>query len=107
MFVRLKLEDTERYEAVLIKDSAIATDQNLRYVLVVDGDNHAQYRAVQLGPNIDGLRVVRNGLSPGERIVMNGLQQVRPGSTVIAHDIAMQADASSETRLAQNSGATP
>lgn len=108
MFVRLKLEDSNRYDAVLIKDSAVATDQNLRYVLVVDGGNRAQYRTVQLGPNIDGLRVVRSGLSPGERIVMNGLQHVRPGSEVVAHDIAMQGDSSTETRVAQNNvGGTP
>jgi multidrug efflux system membrane fusion protein len=107
MFVRLKLEDNERYDAVLIKDSAIGTDQSLRYVLVVDGDNRAQYRNVHLGPSVDGLRVVRTGLSAGERIVMNGLQHVRPGTEVAAHDVAMQEQSSDETRLAQNVGVTP
>jgi RND family efflux transporter MFP subunit len=104
MFVRVKLENSDRYDAVLIKDSAVATDQNLRYVLVVDGDSRAQYRPVQLGPSVDGLRVVRSGLNPGERIVMNGLQQVRPGTEVAAHEVAMQEQSAGETRLAQNVG---
>ena len=75
--------------ALLINDSAIGTDQTVRYVLVVGADNKVQYRPVKLGPIIDGLRVVTDGLKPGETNVVNGLQRVRPGSPVTPERVAM------------------
>ena len=72
-----------------INDSAIGTDQSVRYVLVVGAGNKVEYRPVQLGPVIDGLRVVQSGLAPGETIVVNGLQRVRPGVQVQAQRVAM------------------
>jgi multidrug efflux system membrane fusion protein len=74
---------------VLVNDSAIGTDQTVRYVLVVDKSNKVEYRPVQLGPVIDGLRVVQSGVSPGETIVVNGLQRVRPGAQVQPQRVAM------------------
>ncbi|MNY51828.1 Efflux pump periplasmic linker BepF [compost metagenome] len=58
-------------------------------MLVVDKTNKLVYREVELGPNHDGLRVVRKGLKPGETIVVNGLQRVRPGDTVQPKPVAM------------------
>jgi len=78
-FVRLRLPGSAVYRALLIQDRAIGTDLDKRFVYVAAGDGTVEYRAVQLGPIIDGLRVVRNGLRPGELIVINGLQRVRPG----------------------------
>lgn len=69
-------------EAILINEAAVGTDQDRKYVVVVNADNKAEYRVVQLGPLVDGLRVARSGLKPGERIVVNGLQRVRPGAPV-------------------------
>jgi RND family efflux transporter MFP subunit len=89
LFARLKLIGNEHYRAVLINDSAIGTDQTLRYVLLLGPDNKVEYRPVDLGPLIDGLRVVRSGLEPGDTIVVNGLMRVRPGMQVTPQLIAM------------------
>jgi len=58
-------------------------------VLVLSAGNKVEYRPVQLGPVVDGLRVVQSGLAPGETIVVNGLQRVRPGAQVAPQRIAM------------------
>jgi len=89
MFARVKLLGSQTYSAVLVNDSAIGTDQSRKYVLVVGPDNQLEYRAVRLGPIVDGLRVVREGLSPGEVIVVNGLQRVRPGAVIAPQLVAM------------------
>ncbi len=81
-FVRLRLPGTASYRALLIQDRAIGTDLDKRYVYVVGADGTIEYRAVQLGPIIDGLRVVRGGLKPSDLIVINGLQRVRPGAHI-------------------------
>ena len=82
MFARVKLVGSGQYNALLIDDSAVSTDQSVKYVLAVDSHNKVEYRAVKLGPVVDGLRVVREGLAPGDTIVVNGLQRVRPGMPV-------------------------
>ena len=79
----------DHYRAVLINDSAIGTDQTMRYVLLLGADNKVEYRPVELGPLVDGLRVVRSGLKPGDTIVVNGLMRVRPGMQVSPQLIAM------------------
>ena len=66
--------------AILINDRAVGTDQNKKFVMVVGPDNKATYREVTLGGNADGLRIVSAGLTAGDRIVVNGLQRVRPGA---------------------------
>ncbi|KAG0937028.1 hypothetical protein G6F31_015655 [Rhizopus arrhizus] len=70
---------------------AIGTDQDKRYVLVLDDKNHAIYRQVKLGANQEGLRVVDSGLAAGERIVVNGLQRIRPGDAVAPTVVPMVA----------------
>lgn len=77
--------------ALLIHERAIGTDQNRKFVYVIGEDNKAEYRPVVLGPLADGLRVVRDGLKPGEKIVVNGLQRVRPGAPVMAKMVSMDA----------------
>jgi len=90
LFARIKLLGSAQHDAVLVNDSAIGTDQTVRYVLVVDkSNNKVEYRPVQLGPVIDGLRVVQSGLSPGETIVVNGLQRVRPGAQIEPQRVSM------------------
>ena len=88
LFVRLRLPGTVRYHGVLVEDRAVGTDLDRRFVLVVGGDKKSQSRTVTLGPLVDGLRVVRNGLAPGELVVVNGLQRVRPGVAVDATVVA-------------------
>lgn len=89
MFARVKLPGSARYDAVLVNDSAIGTDQSVKYVLRVGADDKVEYRPVKLGPIVDGLRVVRSGLSPGDLIVVNGLQRVRPGAPITPERVAM------------------
>ncbi|GJI99016.1 MexE family multidrug efflux RND transporter periplasmic adaptor subunit [Duganella caerulea] len=93
LFARVQLTgSTGAKTALMINDRAISTDQNRKYVFVVDKDNKAEYRPVVLGPAIDGLRVVREGLKPGEKIVVNGLQRVRPGAPITPTVVAMDVD---------------
>jgi len=80
MFARLKLVGSASYQGILIDDKAINTDLKNKYVLVVDAENKAQYRAVQLGEKLNGLRLIKSGLKADEKIIINGLQRVRPGA---------------------------
>lgn len=89
LFARIRLLGNVQHEAVLVNDSAIGTDQTVRFVLVVGKDAKVEYRPVQLGPVVDGLREVHSGLSAGETIVVNGLQRVRPGAQVQTQRVAM------------------
>jgi RND family efflux transporter MFP subunit len=91
LFARLKLVGSGTYRAMLVNDRAIGTDQSKKFVLVVGADNKALYREVKLGPVIDGLRVVKQGLNRGEMIVVNGLQRVRPGDAVTPQTVSMLA----------------
>ncbi len=82
LFMRVRMPTTARKPTVLVNQRAIGTDQSQKFVYVVGDDDVAQYRAVTLGPIVDGLRIVRTGLQDGERIVVNGLQRIRPGTPV-------------------------
>jgi multidrug efflux system membrane fusion protein len=89
LYARLKLVGSGTYSAMLIKDEAVGTDLGKKFVLVVDKDNKAIYRSVDLGPKLEGLRIVRSGLSKDDRIVVTGLQRVRPGSPIDPQDTPM------------------
>ena len=97
LYARLKLVGSGTYSAMLIKDEAVGTDLGKKFVLVVDKDNKATYRNVDLGPKLEGLRIVRSGLAKDDRIVVSGLQRVRPGSPIDPQDTPM---ASAETLAA-------
>ncbi|HEY4542552.1 MAG TPA: efflux RND transporter periplasmic adaptor subunit [Noviherbaspirillum sp.] len=112
LFVRVQLANgagaNGESKAALIAERAVGTDQDRKFVYVVNGEGKAEYRPVHLGPLIDGLRVVREGLKPGEKVVVNGLQRVRPGAPVTAQMVPMDgetkqpeaAKAGSETKVA-------
>jgi multidrug efflux system membrane fusion protein len=89
LYARIRVGGGTPHPAVMIDDTAIGTDQDKKYVMVVDRDSRAQYREVTLGPLHDGLRVITKGLAPGERIVVNGLQRVRPNDVVKANGVSM------------------
>ncbi|MBC2887468.1 efflux RND transporter periplasmic adaptor subunit [Ochrobactrum sp. CM-21-5] len=94
LFVRVKLVTTEPAQTMLVDEQAIGVDQGRRYVLVVGAENKAEYRPVELGPMIDGLRVVSSGLKSGEKIIIKGL--VRPGMEVEPQIVPMLSDQQSE-----------
>ncbi|MFV0442105.1 MAG: efflux RND transporter periplasmic adaptor subunit [Planctomycetaceae bacterium] len=81
MFARIRIPGSAQYEAVLIPDSAIGTDQSSQYVYIVQ-DGVIQRRAVTVGPIVDGLRVIRDGLQGDEMLVIEGLLQARPEMAV-------------------------
>ncbi|WP_374335695.1 efflux RND transporter periplasmic adaptor subunit [Methyloversatilis sp.] len=89
LYARVRLGGGSPREALLIDERAIGTDQDKRFVLVVDHDNRTLYREVRLGARQNGLRVIESGLSAGERIVVSGLQRARPGDTVAPKDVPM------------------
>jgi len=94
LFARVKLGDAAApRKAVLVADRAIGTDQSKRFVLVLNAENKAQYREVRTGRLVDGLRVIASGLQPGEVVVVNGLQRVRPGAPVTPQTVPMEAHA--------------
>jgi multidrug efflux system membrane fusion protein len=82
LFARVKLVGTEKMNATLVRDAAIGTDQDRKFVLVVGPGDTLAYRPIVPGRLTDGLRIVTSGLKPGERIVVNGLMRVRPGMKV-------------------------
>jgi len=92
-FARIRMGQPQSTQAVLINERAVGTDQSKKFVLVIGDGNKAEYREVQLGAPVDGLRVVTTGLKAGERIVVNGLQRVRPGVVVAPQDVPMDAKA--------------
>ncbi|RZJ27201.1 MAG: efflux RND transporter periplasmic adaptor subunit [Haliea sp.] len=92
-FARIRMGQATQATALLVNERAVGTDQNKKFVLVVGADNKALYREVILGASVNGLRVVKNGLAPNERIVVNGLQRVRPGALVAPQAVEMSAKA--------------
>ncbi len=89
-FARLQLGQPRSASAVLVSERAVGTDQDKRFVIVVGPDNKAAWREVQLGAAVDGLRIVTQGLQGGERVVVNGLHRVRPGTLVAPQPVAME-----------------
>jgi RND family efflux transporter MFP subunit len=98
--VRLPVSSPER--TLLISERAIGTDQSQKFVLTVAPDSTVAYRSVKLGPVLEGKRVVRDGLQPGDRVIVNGLQRVRPGMTVNAETAAVAATPAKSTHVALN-----
>jgi multidrug efflux system membrane fusion protein len=97
-FARVRMGQAQTARTLLVSERAIGTDQNKKYVLVVGADNKTEYREVTLGAPVDGLRTVHSGLRAGERIVVNGLQRVRPGDVVQPQVVPMNARAGTATQ---------
>jgi multidrug efflux system membrane fusion protein len=92
LFARMKLVSPNLYSAALVDDRAIGTDLGKRFVFVVDGQGVVQYRPVETGRLVDGLRIVEQGLAAGDVVIVNGLQRVRPGVNVAETRVAMGHD---------------
>src|SRR3984893_2307987 len=81
-FARVRMGQPQAQTLVMVDERAIGTDQDKKFVMVVGDDNRALYRSITLGGSGDGLRIVTTGLKSGDRVVVNGLQRVRPGALV-------------------------
>jgi RND family efflux transporter MFP subunit len=92
LFARVQLLGSGEFDAILIEDRAVNTDQSEKYVLLLGADDKVEYRKVKLGRVIDGLRVVHEGLKAGDVIVVNGAQRVHPGITVTPQRVIMGVD---------------
>ena len=87
MFARVRVPGSPPYEGLLVPDIAVGTEQARRYVVVVDDQDTARIKYVTLGQlTSDGLRVIKEGLGPDDRVVVNGLMQARPGTKVHAEE---------------------
>ena len=88
LFVRVQIPVSDPYQALLIPEAALATDQSIKYVYVVGADGKAMRRAVELGGQRGDLRIITSGLEAGEHIIVKGLQRVKPGQQVDAEVVA-------------------
>jgi multidrug efflux pump subunit AcrA (membrane-fusion protein) len=89
LFVRVRLPIGKSHEVLLITERAIGTDQGEKFVYVLGQDNKVVYSRVKLGLLFDGLQAIEDGLRPGDRVVVNGLQRIRPGIPVEADEVEM------------------
>jgi RND family efflux transporter MFP subunit len=103
LFARIRLPGSSQYEALLLPDEAIGSDQTQRFAFVVNDQHTVEYRRVELGPMIDGLRVIRHGLKPQEWVIVNGVQRVRTGTKV---DPQPQAIPQNQARLRPEAAVT-
>jgi multidrug efflux system membrane fusion protein len=101
-FARIRMGQPQAVRALLVSERAVGTDQDKKFVLVVGAGDKAEYREVTLGAPVDGLRVVRSGLKGGERIVVNGLQRVRPGAVVQPQPVEMTGGPAAATVAAKS-----
>jgi RND family efflux transporter MFP subunit len=101
-FVRVRVAGTPRYQAILVTDRAIGSDQGQKFALTVDGNNVVAVRPLELGPVVDGLRVVRKGLTGDENVIINGLVNARPGSKVNPQPGDMNQFTTSQLELQKN-----
>jgi RND family efflux transporter MFP subunit len=82
LFARIRLVSDKTEQVALAPERALGEDLGRRYVLVLTPDNHVDYRLVVLGPALGELRVIRQGLKPGDKVLVSGLQKVKPGDAV-------------------------
>jgi RND family efflux transporter MFP subunit len=82
LFGRVRLQGSTPYEAILVPDEAVGSDQTQKFLFVMNGDNTVEYRMVQLGPLVHGFRVIREGLKPDDWLIVSGLQRAKTGATV-------------------------
>jgi RND family efflux transporter MFP subunit len=91
LYVRVRLPFGKPHQALLVSQRAIGTDQRQKYVWTVNQENVVEYRRIKVGSLRDGLRVIEDGLKPGDRIIVKGLQRVRLGMTVTPAEEAVAA----------------
>lgn len=95
LFARVQMPGSAEFNAMLIDDKAVMTDQNRKFVYIVDKDGKAQRRDIDVGRMAEGLRIVQKGLANDDRVIVDGMQKVfMPGMPVDAKAVAMNPIAS-------------
>jgi RND family efflux transporter MFP subunit len=97
MFGRARLLGSGTYSALLVPDEAIVTDQTRRFVYVIDKDGKSLQRNVETGPLVEGLRVIKTGLAPTEKVILDGLARLQPGMEVDAKIIPLKPRAAADS----------
>ena len=87
MFARVRLAGSGTHPVILLPDAAIGSDQAEKFVWVVDDQNRAQYRRIHVGGLYQGLRIVRDGVTVNDRVIVAGTQRARPGAEVVAEEV--------------------
>ncbi|WP_416356222.1 efflux RND transporter periplasmic adaptor subunit [Aureimonas phyllosphaerae] len=105
-FAKVRLGEPKAEPALLVSERAVGTDQDKRYVLVVDETDTVQYREVHLGAASGDMRVVESGLAADERVVVNGLQRLRPGAKVAPQMVSMETGRSLDRQASADAPAT-
>lgn len=95
-FAKVRMGQATERQELLVDEKAVGTDQNKKFVMVVNPQNVVEYREISLGGKADGLRIVTSGLQAEDKVVVNGLQRIRPGSLVAPEMVAMGANASNQ-----------
>ena len=89
LFARLRMPIQVRADALLVSERAVGADQGGQYLLLVNQQDQVEKRLIRTGQLVDGLRVIEEGLKPGERVIVKGLQRSRPGATVAVETVDM------------------
>lgn len=89
LYARVKVGGGAPHEAMMVDDAAVGTDQDKKFVMVVDSEDHAQYREVTLGGMHNGLRIIEKGVAATDRVIVNGLQRAHPNDLVKVNTTAM------------------
>jgi RND family efflux transporter MFP subunit len=103
LFMRVRLPVGEPHKAVLVPEQALSPDQGKKIVYVINEKNQVVYRQVDVGPLYEGMRAITRGVSEGERIVVSGLQRIRPGIVVKPNELEQP----KETKAVSTEGGTP
>ena len=93
MFVSVRLASGQDRTALLVHERAIGSDQSKKFVFVVNENNRVVYREVQLGKSVREMRIIEKGLQSGDRVIVDGVQRVRPDAVVVAQELAPSANA--------------
>ena len=102
MFGKVKLKGSAEHQAIMIPDHIIGTNQSLRFVYVLGADNTVAVKNITLGPlHSNGLRIVREGLTPEDKLITNNIQKIRPGIAVTPVESSLETDKSGELAIAE------
>ena len=100
MFADIRLGNPEKQNAIVIPERIVNTDQDKKFVYVIDDKNTVTYRPVKLGQAVDGMCVVEEGLKPGERVAVKGIQRLHPGMPVAPQEVPLVEDKTAENTAA-------